>query len=106
MARTKTSGHSQRGQFYGYSVLLERSGYGTRFHEDAQYSNEHTLRAFQDNLMNGEAQVVLVAADASAFGLAATGVWTMTGTGLKKVLRKAFFQREEEVIIMRSVNSR
>ncbi len=44
-------------------------------HEDAQYPNEHTLRAFEENPDDTEeAQITFVSAlTASAFGLAATG---------------------------------
>jgi hypothetical protein len=44
-------------------------------HQDAQYPNEHTLRAFQDNPDDTEeAQIAFVSAlTASAFSLAATG---------------------------------
>jgi len=83
-----------RGQFYRFipSAVGEISIWDT-VHQDAQYSNQHTLRAFQDQPDDTddtkEAQVAFVSAlTASAFGLAATGAldyaWNRFENGLKK----------------------
>jgi dienelactone hydrolase len=65
-----------RGQFYRFipGAVGEISIRDT-VHQDAQYPNEHTLRAFEDNPDDTEeAQITFVSAlTASAFGLAATG---------------------------------
>ena len=65
-----------RGQFYRFipRAVGEISIRDT-LHEDAQYPNEHTLRAFEDKPDDTEeAQIAFVSAlTASAFGLAATG---------------------------------
>ena len=58
-------------------------------HEDAQYPNERTLRAFNDNpLSTEEAQITFVSAlTAAAFGLATTGgidyAWSSYGDAFK-----------------------
>jgi pimeloyl-ACP methyl ester carboxylesterase len=65
-----------RGQFYRFipGAVGEISIRDT-VHEDAQYPNQYTLRAFQDQPYDTEeAQITFVSAlTASAFGLAATG---------------------------------
>jgi hypothetical protein len=65
-----------RGQFYRFipRAVGEISIRDT-VHEDAQYPNEYTLRAFEDEPDDTEeAQIAFVSAlTASAFGLAATG---------------------------------
>ena len=65
-----------RGQFYRFipRAVGEISIRDT-VHQDAQYPNEHTLRAFEDEPDDTEeAQIAFVSAlTASAFGLAATG---------------------------------
>jgi hypothetical protein len=65
-----------RGQFYRFipSAVGEISIRDT-VHQDAQYPNEHTLRAFQDDPEDTEeAQITFVSAlTTSAFSLAATG---------------------------------
>jgi dienelactone hydrolase len=65
-----------RGQFYRFipGAVGEISIRDT-VHQDAQYPNERTLRAFEDNPDDTEeAQITFVSAlTASAFGLAATG---------------------------------
>jgi pimeloyl-ACP methyl ester carboxylesterase len=65
-----------RGQFYRFipGAVGEISIRDT-VHQDAQYPNEYTLRAFEDNPDDTEeAQIAFVSAlTASAFGLAATG---------------------------------
>jgi pimeloyl-ACP methyl ester carboxylesterase len=80
-----------RGQFYRFipGAVGEISIRDT-VHEDAQYPNERTLRAFQDSPDDTEeAQIAFVSAlTASAFGLAATGGldygWNSFENGLKK----------------------
>jgi dienelactone hydrolase len=80
-----------RGQFYRFipTAVGEISLRDTR-HEDAQYPNQHTLRAFQDQPDDTEeAQIAFVSAlTASAFGLAAAGsidyAWSSFENGLKK----------------------
>ena len=80
-----------RGQFYRFipSAVGEISIRDT-VHQDAQYPNQHTLRAFQDNPDDTEeAQILFVSTlTASAFGLAATGAldyaWNSFENGLKK----------------------
>jgi pimeloyl-ACP methyl ester carboxylesterase len=79
-----------RGQFYRFipGKVGEISIRDT-LHEDAQYPNEHTLRAFQDNPDDTEeAQIAFVSAlTASAFSLAATGTldyaWNSFEVGFK-----------------------
>jgi dienelactone hydrolase len=80
-----------RGQFFRFipARVGEISIRDTR-HEDAQYPNQYTLRAFQDQPDDTEeAQIAFVSAlTASAFGLAATGrldyAWNSFEHGLKK----------------------
>jgi len=65
-----------RGQFYRFIPAgVGEISIRDTVHQDAQYPNEHTLRAFQDNPDDTEeAQIAFVSAlTASAFGLAATG---------------------------------
>ena len=65
-----------RGQFYRFIPAgVGEISIRDTVHQDAQYPNEHTLRAFQDNPDDTEdAQITFVSAlTASAFGLAATG---------------------------------
>jgi len=79
-----------RGQFYRFipRAVAEISIRDT-VHEDAQYPNEHTLRAFEDEPDDSEeAQIAFVSAlTASAFGLAATGgidyAWNSFENGVK-----------------------
>ena len=79
-----------RGQFYRFipSRVGEISIRDT-VHEDAQYPNEHTLRAFEENPDDTEeAQITFVSAlTVSAFSLAATGgidyAWNSFENGLK-----------------------
>jgi predicted dienelactone hydrolase len=79
-----------RGQFYRFmpGAVGEISIRDT-LHEDAQYPNEHTVRAFQDNPDDTEeAQIAFVSAlTASAFSLAATGsidyAWNSFENGFK-----------------------
>ena len=80
-----------RGQFYRFipRAVGEISIRDT-VHQDAQYPNERTLRAFDDQPDDTEeAQIAFVSAlTASAFGLAATGgldyAWNSFENGLKK----------------------
>jgi pimeloyl-ACP methyl ester carboxylesterase len=80
-----------RGQFYRFipGAVGEISIRDT-LHQDAQYPNEHTLRAFEDQSDDTEeAQLAFVSAlTASAFGLAATGGldygWNSFEIGLKR----------------------
>ena len=82
-----------RGQFYRFipGAVGEISIRDT-VHEDAQYPNEHTLRAFEDNPDDTEeAQIAFVSAlTAASFGLAATGsldyAWNSFENGLKNGL--------------------
>ncbi len=65
-----------RGQFYRFiPATVGEISIRDTVHADAQYPNEHTLRAFQDNPDDTEeAQIAFVSAlTASAFGFAATG---------------------------------
>jgi dienelactone hydrolase len=65
-----------RGQFYRFiSGAVGEISIRDTVHQDAQYPNERTLRAFEDNPDDTEeAQITFVSAlTASAFGLAATG---------------------------------
>ncbi len=80
-----------RGQFYRFipRAVGEISIRDT-LHEDAQYPNQHTLRAFEDDPDDSEeAQIAFVSAlTASALSLAATGnidyAWNSFENGLKK----------------------
>ena len=98
-----------RGQFYRFipGAVGEISIRDT-LHQDAQYPNEHTLRAFEDEPDDTEeAQIAFVSAlTASAFGLAATGSidygWNSFENGHQE---RHVFQREEKIIVMRSVKS-
>ena len=65
-----------RGQFYRFiPAKIGEISIRDTVHEDAQYPNEHTLRAFEDDPDDTEeAQIAFVSAlTASAFALAATG---------------------------------
>jgi dienelactone hydrolase len=65
-----------RGQFYRFIPgRVGEISIRDTVHKDAQYPNEHTLRAFEDSPDDTEeAQIAFVSAlTASAFGLAATG---------------------------------
>jgi dienelactone hydrolase len=80
-----------RGQFYRFvPARVGEISIRDTVHEDAQYPNQHTLRAFQDQPDDTEeAQIAFVSAlTASAFSLAATGsidyAWNSLENGLKK----------------------
>ena len=80
-----------RGQFYRFiPTAVGEISIRDTVHEDAQYPNQHTLRAFEDDPDDTEeAQITFVSAlTASAFSLAATGSidygWNSFENGLKK----------------------
>jgi dienelactone hydrolase len=80
-----------RGQFYRFiPAAVGEISIRDTVHEDAQYPNQYTLRAFEDQPDDTEeAQIAFVSAlTASAFGLAATGglnyAWNSFENGLKK----------------------
>ena len=80
-----------RGQFYRFiPAKVGEISIRDTMHEDAQYPNQSTLRAFQDSPDDTEeAQITFVSAlTASAFSLAATGGldygWNSFENGLKK----------------------
>jgi len=80
-----------RGQFYRFiPAKVGEISIRDTMHEDAQYPNQSTLRAFQDSPDDTEeAQIAFVSAlTASAFSLAATGgldyAWNSFENGLKK----------------------
>ena len=80
-----------RGQFYRFiPAKVGEISIRDTMHEDAQYPNQSTLRAFQDSPDDTEeAQIAFVSAlTASAFSLAATGGldygWNSFENGLKK----------------------
>jgi pimeloyl-ACP methyl ester carboxylesterase len=83
-----------RGQFYRFipGVVGEISIRDT-VHQDAQYPNEHTLRAFEDSPDDTEeAQIAFVSAlTASAFGLAATGSLDYGWTSFENAIKKGIF---------------
>jgi hypothetical protein len=62
-------------------------------HEDAQYPNEYTLRAFEDKPDDTEeAQIAFVSAlTASAFSLAATGTIDYAWGSFDAALKKGIF---------------
>ena len=79
-----------RGQFYRFIPAgVGEISIRDTVHEDAQYPNQHTLRAFEDDPEDTEeAQITFVSAlTASAFGLTATGdidyAWNSFENGLK-----------------------
>lgn len=79
-----------RGQFFRFiPARVGEVSIRDSVHEDAQYPNEHTLRAFEDSPADSEeAQIAFVSAlTASAFGIAATGsldyAWNSFEDGLK-----------------------
>ena len=79
-----------RGQFFRFIPAgVGEISIRDTVHEDAQYPNEHTLRAFEDSPADTEeAKIAFVSAlTASAFGIAATGkldyAWSSFENGLK-----------------------
>jgi dienelactone hydrolase len=83
-----------RGQFYRFipRAVGEISIRDT-VHADAQYPNEHTLRAFEDEPDDTEeAQIAFVSAlTASAFGLAATGGIDYGWNSFENALKNGMF---------------
>lgn len=80
-----------RGQFYRFiPAAVGEISIRDTVHEDAQYPNQYTLRAFEETPQDTEeAQITFVSAlTASAFSLAATGgldyAWNSFENGLKK----------------------
>jgi pimeloyl-ACP methyl ester carboxylesterase len=80
-----------RGQFYRFiPARVGEISIRDTVHEDAQYPNQSTLRAFQEQPEDTEeAQIAFVSAlTATAFGLAATGgidyAWTSFETSIEK----------------------
>jgi pimeloyl-ACP methyl ester carboxylesterase len=83
-----------RGQFYRFIPgRVGEISIRDTVHQDAQYPNEHTLRAFEDNPDDTEeAQVAFVSAlTASAFGLAATGGLDYAWNSFEDAIKKGIF---------------
>jgi dienelactone hydrolase len=83
-----------RAQFYRF-IPAEVGEISIRdtVHQDAQYPNEYTLRAFEDKPDDTEeAQIAFVSAlTASAFGLAATGSLDYAWTSFEAALKNGIF---------------
>ena len=83
-----------RGQFYRFipTAVAEISIRDT-VHEDAQYPNQHTLRAFQDDPEDTEeAQITFVSTlTASAFSLSATGGIDYAWNSFEDAFKKGIF---------------
>ena len=98
-----------RGQFYRFIPAgVGEISIRDTVHADAQYPNHHTLRTFEDDPDDTEeAQITFVSAlTASAFSLAATGNIDYAWNSFENAFKNwHFFQREEEVVVMRTVNS-
>jgi hypothetical protein len=83
-----------RGQFYRFiPARVGEISIRDTLHEDAQYPNQHTLRAFQDSPDDSEeAQIAFVSAlTASAFSLASTGSIDYAWNSFEKGLKKGIF---------------
>ena len=83
-----------RGQFYRFiPAAVGEISIRDTVHEDAQYPNAQTLRAFQDQPDDTEeAQITFVSAlTASAFGLAATGSIDYAWSSFENALKKGIF---------------
>ena len=83
-----------RGQFYRFiPAAVGEISIRDTLHEDAQYPNQHTLRAFQDQPDDTEeAQITFVSAlTASAFGLAATGGIDYAWNSFENAFKKGIF---------------
>ena len=83
-----------RGQFYRFiPAAVGEISIRDTLHEDAQYPNQSTLRAFQDNPDDTEeAQINFVSAlTASAFGLAAAGSLDYAWTSFENALKNGTF---------------
>ena len=83
-----------RGQFYRFiPTAVGEISIRDTVHEDAQYPNQHTLRAFQDDPEDTEeAQITFVSAlTASAFSLAATGGIDYAWNSFEDAFKKGIF---------------
>jgi hypothetical protein len=83
-----------RGQFYRFiPAAVGEISIRDTVHQDAQYPNEYTLRAFEDNPDDTEeAQIAFVSAlTASAFGLAATGSIDYGWNSFEDALKNGIF---------------
>jgi dienelactone hydrolase len=83
-----------RGQFYRFiPAAVGEISIRDTVHEDAQYPNHFTLRAFQDQPDDTEeAQIAFVSAlTASAFGLAATGGIDYAWTSFENAIKNGIF---------------
>ena len=83
-----------RGQFFRFiPAAVGEISIRDTVHEDAQYPNQHTLRAFQDQPDDTEeAQIAFVSAlTASAFGLAATGGIDYAWTSFESAIKNGIF---------------
>ena len=83
-----------RGQFYRFiPAAVGEISIRDTVHEDAQYPNEHTLRAFEDEPDDTEeAQIAFVSAlTASAFGLGATGSLDYAWNSFENALKTGMF---------------
>jgi len=83
-----------RGQFYRFiPAPVGEISIRDTVHEDAQYPNQYTLRAFQDQPDDTEeAQIAFVSAlTASAFGLAVTGGLDYAWTSFESAIKNGIF---------------
>jgi len=83
-----------RGQFFRFTPgAIGEISIRDTVHEDAQYPNEHTLRAFQEEPEDSEeAQIAFVSAlTASAFSLAATGRLDYGWNSFEQAVNKGSF---------------
>jgi alpha/beta hydrolase family protein len=83
-----------RGQFYRFiPARVGEISIRDTLHEDAQYPNEHTLRAFEEQPDDTEeAQIAFVSAlTASAFSLAATGSIDYGWNSFEQAIKKGMF---------------
>ena len=83
-----------RGQFYRFIPAgIGEISIRDTLHQDAQYPNQYTLRAFQDQPDDTEeAQIAFVSAlTASAFSLAATGSLDYAWTSFENAIQKGIF---------------
>jgi hypothetical protein len=83
-----------RGQFYRFiPARVGEISIRDTLHQDAQYPNQYTLRAFQDQPNDTEeAQIAFVSAlTASAFGLAATGGLDYAWTSFENAIKNGIF---------------
>jgi len=83
-----------RGQFYRFtSGAVGEISIRDTLHEDAQYPNQSTLRAFEDNPDDSEeAQITFVSAlTVSAFSLAATGNIDYAWNSFENAFKKGIF---------------